>query len=90
MSDDSNPFDPTGEIERHLGRGMFEEEMGPGSSMAHLYRSEVHRMKFWRERLDRTTNWAVTILAAILTGGSRATTPITSSWSASSCSPRSS
>jgi uncharacterized membrane protein len=69
MSDDSNPFDPTSETERHLGRGMFEEEMGPGSSMAHLYRSEVHRMKFWRERLDRTTNWAVTILAAILTWG---------------------
>ena len=67
MSGDSNPFDPTGEVERDIGRGMFEEEMGPGSSMAHLYRGEVHRMKFWRERLDRTTNWVVTILAAILT-----------------------
>lgn len=63
----SEPFDPTGESERHIGRGMFEEGMGPGSSMAHLYRGEVHRMKFWRERLDRTTNWAVTIMAAILT-----------------------
>ncbi|WP_049902863.1 DUF2270 domain-containing protein [Halococcus agarilyticus] len=66
MSDDT-PFDPTGEVERHIGRGMFEEGMGPGSSMAHLYRGEVHRMKFWRERLDRTTNWAITIMAAILT-----------------------
>ena len=64
---ENDSFDPTGEVERHLGRGMFEEEMGPGSSMAHLYRGEVHRMKFWRERLDRTTNWAVTILTAILT-----------------------
>lgn len=63
----SEPFDPTGESERHIGRGMFEEGMGPGSSMAHLYRGEVHRMTFWRERLDRTTNWAVTIMAAILT-----------------------
>jgi uncharacterized membrane protein len=67
VSDDTTPFDPTGETERHIGRGMFEEEMGPGSSMAHLYRGEVHRMKFWRERLDRTTNWAITIMAAILT-----------------------
>ncbi|WP_435077739.1 DUF2270 domain-containing protein [Halococcus sp. AFM35] len=67
MSDDTASFDPTGETERHIGRGMFEEEMGPGSSMAHLYRGEVHRMKFWRERLDRTTNWAITIMAAILT-----------------------
>ncbi|EMA46860.1 hypothetical protein C448_05693 [Halococcus morrhuae DSM 1307] len=67
MSDDTASFDPTGETERHIGRGMFEEGMGPGSSMAHLYRGEVHRMKFWRERLDRTTNWAITIMAAILT-----------------------
>jgi len=35
--------------------------------MAHLYRGEVHRMTRWRERLDRTTNWAVTVMAAILT-----------------------
>ncbi|WP_049996023.1 DUF2270 domain-containing protein [Halococcus sediminicola] len=67
MSDDTASFDPTGETERHIGRGMFEEGMGPGSSMAHLYRGEVHRMKFWRERLDNTTNWAITIMAAILT-----------------------
>lgn len=67
MSDDTASFDPTGKTERHIGRGMFEEEMGPGSSMAHLYRGEIHRMKFWRERLDRTTNWAITIMAAILT-----------------------
>ena len=64
---DDTPFDPTDETARHIGRGMFDEEMGPGSSMAHLYRGEVHRMKFWRERLDRTTNWAVTVMAAILT-----------------------
>ncbi|MFC6725821.1 DUF2270 domain-containing protein, partial [Halobium palmae] len=35
--------------------------------MAHLYRGEIHRMKMWRERLDRTSNWAVTLIAAILT-----------------------
>ena len=35
--------------------------------MAHLYRGEIHRMKLWRERLDRTSNWAVTLIAAILT-----------------------
>ena len=41
--------------------------MCPSSAMAHLYRGEIHRMKFWRERLDRTTNWAVIVLAAVLT-----------------------
>lgn len=35
--------------------------------MAHLYRGEMHRMKLWRERLDQTTNWAVIVLAAVLT-----------------------
>ncbi|MFB6124440.1 MAG: DUF2270 domain-containing protein [Halanaeroarchaeum sp.] len=50
-----------------FGRGLFAEDQGPGSALAHLYRGEVHRMKLWRERLDRTTNWAVIVLAAILT-----------------------
>ena len=50
-----------------IGRGFFGEDIGPGSSMAHLYRGEIHRMKLWRERLDRTTNWAVIVIAAVLT-----------------------
>ncbi|MEZ3117541.1 DUF2270 domain-containing protein [Halobaculum sp. MBLA0147] len=50
-----------------MGRGLLDEEMGPSSAMAHLYRGEIHRMKFWRERLDRTTNWAVLVLAGVLT-----------------------
>ena len=50
-----------------VGRGLLDEEMGPSSSMAHLYRGEIHRMKLWRERLDRTTNWAVIIMGAVLT-----------------------
>ncbi|MFC6784735.1 DUF2270 domain-containing protein [Halobaculum halobium] len=41
--------------------------MGPSSAMAHLYRGELHRMKLWRERLDQTTNWAVVVIAALLT-----------------------
>jgi len=66
MSDEEE-FDPLSEESRTLGRGLFEEEMGPSSAMAHVYRAEVHRMTIWRERLDRTTNWAVTVMAAILT-----------------------
>jgi uncharacterized membrane protein len=67
MSNDSDSFDPTDESERTIGQGVFEEEMGPGSSFAHLYRGEVYRMRFWRERLDRTTHWAIIVIAAILT-----------------------
>lgn len=67
MSDQHDEFDPLTEEHRAIGSGLFEQDMGPGSSMAHLYRGEVHRMTRWRERLDRTTNWAVTVMAAILT-----------------------
>jgi uncharacterized membrane protein len=59
--DDRESSDPA------VGYGLLDEEMGPSGAMAHLYRGEVHRMKLWRERLDRTTNWAVLLLAAILT-----------------------
>jgi uncharacterized membrane protein len=32
-----------------------------------LYRGEIERMTTWRARLDQTTNWAVVLVAAILT-----------------------
>ncbi|WP_302082324.1 DUF2270 domain-containing protein [Salinibaculum rarum] len=50
-----------------VGQGLLDVDMGPSSALAHLYRGEVHRMKFWRERLDQTTNWAVIVMGAILT-----------------------
>lgn len=34
--------------------------------MVHYYRAEVARMSSWRDRLDRTTNWAITVVAALL------------------------
>lgn len=67
MNESESGVDPGSEEYSTLGRGLFEQDMGPSSSMAHLYRAEVHRMTRWRERLDRTTNWAVTVMAAILT-----------------------
>jgi len=56
-----------GPADAYVGRGLLDAEMGPSSALAHLYRGEIHRMKLWRERLDRTTNWAVLLMAAILT-----------------------
>ncbi|WP_251343800.1 DUF2270 domain-containing protein [Haloplanus halophilus] len=67
MAEEPSAVDPTDPEYRDVGEGLLDEEMGPSSAMAHLYRGEVHRMKLWRERLDRTTNWAVIIMAAILT-----------------------
>jgi uncharacterized membrane protein len=34
--------------------------------VAHYYRGELTRMISWRDRLDRTTNWAIGALAAML------------------------
>ena len=70
MNDDgATPADSTAESgpNADVGQGLLDVDMGPSSALAHLYRGEVHRMKLWRERLDRTTNWAVILMAAILT-----------------------
>jgi len=36
------------------------------TALSHYYRAEVQRSLAWRERLDRTTNWAVGTTAAFL------------------------
>ncbi|MFO7791450.1 MAG: DUF2270 domain-containing protein [Candidatus Saliniplasma sp.] len=35
--------------------------------VSHMYRGEVQRANVWRQRLDRTTNWAILILSALIT-----------------------
>ncbi|MGM0406040.1 MAG: DUF2270 domain-containing protein [Thermoplasmatota archaeon] len=35
--------------------------------MMHMYRGEVQRANVWRHRLDRTTNWSILILSALIT-----------------------
>jgi len=37
------------------------------TATTNFYRGEVERMVGWRNRLDQTTNWAVVLMAAILT-----------------------
>nr|WP_244424655.1 DUF2270 domain-containing protein [Methylobacterium nodulans] len=34
--------------------------------LAHYHRAEIGRMAGWRDRIDRTTNWAITVIAAML------------------------
>jgi uncharacterized membrane protein len=34
--------------------------------IAHFYRGELGRMAGWRDRIDRTSNWAITVVAAML------------------------
>jgi len=34
--------------------------------LIHYYRGEIGRMTSWRDRIDRTTNWAMTVVAGLL------------------------
>lgn len=34
--------------------------------LSHFHRAEIARMAGWRDRIDRTTNWAITVVAATL------------------------
>jgi len=36
------------------------------TTMSHFHRAEIARMAGWRDRLDRTSNWAITVVAAML------------------------
>jgi uncharacterized membrane protein len=36
------------------------------NTLAHYYRGEISRMISWRERIDRTSNWAIAAAAAML------------------------
>lgn len=36
------------------------------NAIIHYYRGEMGRMASWRDRIDRTSNWAITVVAALL------------------------
>ncbi|TYL35915.1 hypothetical protein CV102_25220 [Natronococcus pandeyae] len=65
MSGDSG-FDPEDPEQAEIGREMVDQSTGLGSVAAHLYRGEMERTVEWRDRLDTTTNWAVTVMSAIV------------------------
>lgn len=65
-TDEGRDFDPEDPKEREIGREMVDRSVGLGSVAAHLYRGEIDRVTVWRQRLDETINWVVTILAAII------------------------
>lgn len=62
----ANKGDPTAEERRPIGHDLRGGETDLNSSVVHLYRGEIQRMRYWRERLDRTTYWAIVVMSAIL------------------------
>jgi uncharacterized membrane protein len=54
-------------IDGDLGRRVAPDDSQVASLSAQLLRSTTDRVTTWRTRLDQTTNWAVVVLAAVLT-----------------------
>jgi len=50
--------------DQHISQELSRNEVI--TALSHYYRAEVQRSLAWRERLDRTTNWAVGATAAFL------------------------
>lgn len=53
-------------MEPHAGIPLPSNSAESITMLAHYYRGELSRMISWRDRLDRTTNWAIGALAAML------------------------
>lgn len=57
----------SGEREATAGPPIFPSHpMEHINALAHYYRGEMSRMISWRDRIDRTTNWAIATVAAML------------------------
>ena len=54
-------------FDSRMDGGIPEKETSVAGLTGEFYRGEVDRMATWRGRLDQTTNWAVVVVAAILT-----------------------
>lgn len=50
-----------------VGAGIDDDGTGFAGLTGDFYRGELERTATWRGRLDQTTNWAVVLVAAILT-----------------------
>ena len=55
----------TDEATISLQRSLYDP--GYVNAMSHFYRGEMGRIMVWRQRLDITTNWAITSSTAIIT-----------------------
>ena len=64
---DEEPGHDETAMSEHVGDAISEDVETSSSLLGHFYRGEMDRVTEWRSRLDQTTNWAVTIMAAILT-----------------------
>ena len=65
MATQNNPGGLSDEATISLQRSLYDP--GYVNAMSHFYRGELGRIMVWRQRLDITTNWAITSSTAIIT-----------------------
>jgi len=61
----NNPAGTTDEATVSWQKSLYDP--GYVNAMSHFYRGELSRIMIWRQRLDITTNWAITSSTAIIT-----------------------
>lgn len=66
MPADMQPLSPPAEAARRGSPSLPATPVETINAMVHYYRGELGRMAGWRDRIDRTTNWAITVVAALL------------------------
>ena len=65
MATTNNPGGLSEEATISLQKSLYDP--GYVNAMSHFYRGELGRIMVWRQRLDITTNWAITSSTAIIT-----------------------
>jgi len=65
VATEKKPSEATEETTVSLQRSLYDP--GYVNAMSHFYRGEMGRIMVWRQRLDMTTNWAITSSTAIIT-----------------------
>ena len=66
MPADMPPLSLSAEARRPASPSLPATPMETINTMVHYYRGELGRMAGWRDRIDRTSNWAITVVAALL------------------------
>jgi uncharacterized membrane protein len=66
MSAELSPLTLETELPERQGPPLPQSSQETINTIVHYYRGELGRMAGWRDRIDRTSNWAITVVAAML------------------------
>ncbi|MEK1870100.1 MAG: DUF2270 domain-containing protein, partial [Ensifer adhaerens] len=66
MSAELGPLILSAETKEPKGPPLPQTSQEQINAVVHYYRGEMGRMAGWRDRIDRTSNWAITVVAALL------------------------